>query len=64
MVTVRLRPIEHVASARVLQRIGMVHEGRLREDKRLRDGWRDSDVHAVLAQEWRDRQRAERPAST
>ncbi len=40
------------ASARVLQRVGMVHEGRLRHVARIRDGWRDSDVYSLLSDEW------------
>jgi ribosomal-protein-alanine N-acetyltransferase len=40
------------ASAAVLARVGMVHEGRLRHTIQIRDGWRDSDVYSVLAHEW------------
>jgi RimJ/RimL family protein N-acetyltransferase len=46
----------NVVSARVLEKIGMTFEGRLRETLRLRAGWRDSAVYGVLAQEcycWR-----------
>jgi RimJ/RimL family protein N-acetyltransferase len=42
----------NVASARVLEKIGMTYEGRLRETTRLRGGWRDSAVYGILAQEW------------
>ncbi|WIM93610.1 GNAT family protein [Actinoplanes oblitus] len=42
----------NVASARVLTRIGMRHEGRMRETELIRDGWRDSDLYAVLTHEW------------
>ncbi|GAA1854485.1 GNAT family N-acetyltransferase [Microlunatus capsulatus] len=42
----------NTASARVLQKIGMTYEGRLRDTIRLRDGWRDSEVRSVLASEW------------
>ena len=42
----------NVASAAVLRRVGMTYEGRMRETELLRDGWRDSDLYAVLAQEW------------
>lgn len=42
------------ASARVLDKLGMTREGRLRENLRMRDGsWRDSEMFAVLAREWR-----------
>jgi len=40
------------ASASVLQRAGMTHEGRLRHTIRIRDGWRDSDMYSILADEW------------
>jgi RimJ/RimL family protein N-acetyltransferase len=39
-------------SAAVLAKVGMVHEGRLRHTRRIRDGWRDSDVYSILAHEW------------
>jgi len=42
----------NVASAGVLRRLGMTHEGRLREAMVIRDGWRDSDVYSVLDREW------------
>ncbi len=43
---------ENVASERVLQKIGMTLEGRLRENYRIRDAWSDSLVYAMLAPEW------------
>ncbi|WP_239082634.1 GNAT family N-acetyltransferase [Actinoplanes teichomyceticus] len=43
----------NVASARVLRKLGMRHEGRMRETMLIRDGWRDSDLYAILAPEWR-----------
>ncbi|SNY54401.1 GNAT family N-acetyltransferase [Paractinoplanes atraurantiacus] len=42
----------NAASARVLTKLGMTHEGRLRETLLLRDGWRDSDLYAILTHEW------------
>lgn len=36
------------ASARVLQKMGMSDEGRMRHTLHLRDGWRDSDVYALV----------------
>jgi RimJ/RimL family protein N-acetyltransferase len=45
----------NVGSARVLQKLGMVHEGRLRHVALIRDGWRDSDLYAVLEDEWNGR---------
>lgn len=43
----------NTASKRLLERLGMTHEGRLRENLEIRDGWRDSDVYSVLDREWR-----------
>jgi [ribosomal protein S5]-alanine N-acetyltransferase len=42
----------NIASAAVLQRLGMQYEGRMRETTLIRDGWRDSDLYSVLANEW------------
>jgi [ribosomal protein S5]-alanine N-acetyltransferase len=42
----------NLASGRILQKIGMTYEGRLRRDRLLRDGWRDSDLYAILEDEW------------
>lgn len=42
----------NVASARVLQKLGLRYEGRMRETELIRDGWRDSDLYAVLRHEW------------
>jgi ribosomal-protein-alanine N-acetyltransferase len=50
----------NLASGRILQRIGMTYEGRLRRDRLIRDGWRDSDLYAILEDEWP----AESPAAT
>ncbi len=36
------------ASGRVLAKIGMTYEGRMRETLLIRDGWRDSDLYAIL----------------
>ncbi|WP_305786235.1 GNAT family N-acetyltransferase [Symbioplanes lichenis] len=38
----------NLASAAVLRRIGMRHEGRMRGTILLPTGWRDSDLYAVL----------------
>jgi ribosomal-protein-alanine N-acetyltransferase len=43
---------DNVASGRVLAKLGMHHEGRLRENMRSHGGWRDSMVWAILEQEW------------
>ena len=42
----------NVGSGRVLQKIGMTYEGRMRETVLIRDGWRDSDLYAILRHEW------------
>jgi ribosomal-protein-alanine N-acetyltransferase len=42
----------NVGSGRVLRKVGMTHEGRLREALLIRDGWRDSDLYAILEHEW------------
>lgn len=39
----------NLASAAVLRRIGMRYEGRMRGTAYIRDGWRDSHLYAVLA---------------
>jgi [ribosomal protein S5]-alanine N-acetyltransferase len=38
----------NVASAAVLRKVGMRYEGRMRGTALLRDGWRDSDLYAIL----------------
>jgi RimJ/RimL family protein N-acetyltransferase len=43
----------NVASARVIVKLGMTYEGRLRENLLIRDGWRDSDVYSLIEDEWR-----------
>lgn len=40
---------QNVASARVLEKIGLRYEGRMRDHMRYRDGWRDSLLFAALA---------------
>jgi RimJ/RimL family protein N-acetyltransferase len=39
----------NLASAAVLRKIGMRYEGRMRGTIFIRDGWRDSDLYAILA---------------
>ncbi|WP_280718063.1 GNAT family protein [Kitasatospora sp. MAP5-34] len=43
----------NLASARVLGKLGMTREGRLRHTALIRDGWRDSEVFGILEDEWR-----------
>lgn len=40
------------ASEKVLKKIGMTLEGRVRESILLKDGWRDSLLFGMLEQEW------------
>lgn len=46
---------ENVASYRVLEKIGMRREGRLREEEWIRGRWWDTLVYGVLDHEWRSR---------
>ncbi|MCJ8005930.1 GNAT family N-acetyltransferase [Lederbergia wuyishanensis] len=45
----------NIASAKVLGKIGMTLEGRMREDLLIKDGWRDSYLYSVLDHEWKAR---------
>jgi ribosomal-protein-alanine N-acetyltransferase len=42
----------NVASAHVMEKIGMQREGRLREHRWRKGRWRDSYLYAILEQEW------------
>ncbi|MFI2371630.1 GNAT family N-acetyltransferase [Streptomyces sp. NPDC018833] len=42
----------NLGSARVLAKLGMTHEGRLRHTQLIRDGWRDSLIFSILEEEW------------
>ncbi|MEZ4518549.1 MAG: GNAT family protein [Chloroflexota bacterium] len=44
---------ENVQSARVLEKVGMTCEGRLREAQYFKGRWWDSLVYAILEPEWR-----------
>ncbi|MCG3087481.1 GNAT family N-acetyltransferase [Sporosarcina cyprini] len=44
----------NIASARVLEKVGMVEEGHLRQNLRIGDDWRDSLLFGVLTHEWND----------
>jgi len=44
---------ENTASARVLEKIGMVYEGRQRETEHMKNRWWDTLHYAILEQEWR-----------
>ncbi|WP_245976727.1 GNAT family N-acetyltransferase [Oceanobacillus arenosus] len=42
----------NVGSSKVLEKVGMTKEGRIREDLLIKDGWRDSLIYSVLEHEW------------
>lgn len=42
----------NTASLRVIEKLGMQYEGRLRETALLREGWRDSLLYSMLEHEW------------
>lgn len=39
-------------SAKVLEKVGMTKEGRIRHHIKLKEGWRDSFLYSVLEDEW------------
>ena len=43
---------QNIGSQKVLEKIGMGREGRLRENLLLKEGWRDSLIYSVLQHEW------------
>lgn len=43
---------ENQGSQKVLEKMGMSFEGRMRETILLKDGWRDSNLFSILANEW------------
>lgn len=47
---------DNVASARVLEKLGMRQEGRLRENEHFKGRWWDTRLYAILEPEWRSRQ--------
>lgn len=44
---------ENIGSARVLEKVGMQREGRLREKEFYKGGWHDHLLYAILEHEWR-----------
>ncbi|MCA0969229.1 GNAT family N-acetyltransferase [Halobacillus litoralis] len=44
----------NTGSARILTKVGMKKEGRMRENLYMKDGWRDSLLFSVLEHEWTD----------
>jgi RimJ/RimL family protein N-acetyltransferase len=51
----------NVASARLMERLGMRLEATLRETEYVKGIWCDELVYALLADEWRDRRSASVP---
>ncbi|MBS4198548.1 GNAT family N-acetyltransferase [Bacillus sp. FJAT-49732] len=45
----------NIGSAKVLEKTGMMLEGRMREDLLIKDGWRDSYLYSILEYEWKAR---------
>jgi RimJ/RimL family protein N-acetyltransferase len=48
---------DNPASSRVLEKIGMAFEGRIRGHMFVKGAWRDSLAYAILEPEWRTRRR-------
>jgi [ribosomal protein S5]-alanine N-acetyltransferase len=46
---------DNIASWRVMEKVGLQLEGRLRENHWMKDRWWDSLVYGLLEQEWRQR---------
>ena len=42
----------NIGSSKVLEKVGMVKEGKIRENLMFKDGWRDSLLYSVLEYEW------------
>jgi len=47
---------ENRGSARVLEKLGMQQEGRLRENEYFKDRWWDTLLYGMLASDWEERQ--------
>ena len=43
----------NIGSSKVLEKVGMIKEGRIRDDLLIKDGWRDSLLYSVLEHEWK-----------
>lgn len=43
----------NIGSFKVLEKVGMTMEGRIRQDVLIRDGLRDSLLYSVLEDEWK-----------
>jgi len=47
-----MSPTSGVLSARVLVKMGMQQEGRLREEQRVHGAWVDTLIYSILVHEW------------
>lgn len=47
--------VENRASVRVLEKLGMQREGRLRENRWVKGRWHDTLIYGILRQEWEKR---------
>jgi [ribosomal protein S5]-alanine N-acetyltransferase len=45
----------NAASVRLLEKLGMRQEGTMLQDRKVRDGWRDTGLFALLNDEWQAR---------
>ncbi len=44
----------NIGSSKVLEKVGMNKEGRMRENLLIRGGWRDSLLYSILESEWKE----------
>jgi RimJ/RimL family protein N-acetyltransferase len=44
--------VRNAGSYGIMEKLGMRREAHFRQDQRARDGWRDSYLYAILADEW------------
>ncbi|SDQ82292.1 Protein N-acetyltransferase, RimJ/RimL family [Virgibacillus salinus] len=44
----------NIGSSKVMEKVGMTQEGRIREDLLIKDSWRDSLLYSVLEHEWKE----------
>lgn len=47
----------NAGSLALLEKLGLRREGTFRKDRRVRDGWRNTHLYALLDEEWFQRQR-------
>ena len=44
--------VRNIGSIAILEKLGLRREGTLRRNQRVRDGWRDTHIYALLGEEW------------